>query len=255
MVALLVGLAILGVGIYFYTRTEVTPTIVVVSPSNGATLMAGSPYQIVWQTESIPDDYLVSVVLRRISPPPSEEGQDFDPVLFTNLANTGVVEWIPPSSLIDGTYVIEVNGYESLPMTNPVLGTSEPFRIEQERLIGGDTDDHGCLIGAGYSWCEARNECIRPWETYCTATPGKTVTFICTDEKTIQATFYIGDDQFVDLVLSDDRAMSIPRAISASGARYAKEDESFVFWNKGDTAFITEDGVETYTTCTLANTE
>jgi hypothetical protein len=23
-------------------------------------------------------------------------------------------------------------------------------------LIGGDTDDYGCLIGAGYSWCEEK---------------------------------------------------------------------------------------------------
>jgi membrane-bound inhibitor of C-type lysozyme len=30
--------------------------------------------------------------------------------------------------------------------------------------------------------------------------------------------------------------------MSGSGARYANADESFVFWNKGDTAFITEGG-------------
>ena len=28
--------------------------------------------------------------------------------------------------------------------------------------------------------------------------------------------------------------------MSGSGARYANKDESFVFWNKGNTAFITE---------------
>jgi putative hemolysin len=38
------------------------------------------------------------------------------------------------------------------------------------RLIGGDKDEHGCLIGAGYSWCEAKQKCIRPWEENCTAT-------------------------------------------------------------------------------------
>jgi membrane-bound inhibitor of C-type lysozyme len=26
----------------------------------------------------------------------------------------------------------------------------------------------------------------------------------------------------------------------SSGARYANKDETFVFWNKGDTAFVTE---------------
>lgn len=61
--------------------------------------------------------------------------------------------------------------------------------------------------------------------------------FTCADDKTIDATFY---SDKVDLVLSDDRTESLPQVMSGSGARYANADESFVFWNKGDTAFITE---------------
>jgi membrane-bound inhibitor of C-type lysozyme len=64
-----------------------------------------------------------------------------------------------------------------------------------------------------------------------------TVKYACADNKTIDATYYADK---VDLVLSDGRTMSVPQAMSASGARYANADESFVFWNKGDTAFITE---------------
>lgn len=115
--------------------------------------------------------------------------------------------------------------------------------------IGGQTDAHGCLVGAGYSWCEARQECERSWERYCTATPAKTALFTCDDGKSISATFYPGDDKFVDLVLSDGRKMSVPHAISASGARYANADESFVFWNKGNTAFVTENGTTTFSGC------
>jgi membrane-bound inhibitor of C-type lysozyme len=39
--------------------------------------------------------------------------------------------------------------------------------------------------------------------------------------------------------------------ISGSGARYANADESIVFWNKGDTAFITEgaDDAMTFEDC------
>lgn len=33
--------------------------------------------------------------------------------------------------------------------------------------IGGQTDDHGCLVGAGYSWCDTLNECVRLWVTPC----------------------------------------------------------------------------------------
>lgn len=33
--------------------------------------------------------------------------------------------------------------------------------------IGGQEDEHGCLIGAGYSWCEAKQKCLRVWEEEC----------------------------------------------------------------------------------------
>jgi hypothetical protein len=34
-------------------------------------------------------------------------------------------------------------------------------------LIGGQTDEGGCLIGAGYSWCEPKKKCLRIWEEKC----------------------------------------------------------------------------------------
>jgi membrane-bound inhibitor of C-type lysozyme len=125
------------------------------------------------------------------------------------------------------------------------------FRVNTDipRAIGGQKDAHGCLPGAGYSWCEAKHSCIRVWETSCTAAPAKKFLFTCDKGQTIDATFYPTDDKFVDLVLSDSRAMKVPLAISASGARYANADESFVFWNKGNTAFITESGTTTYSGC------
>jgi hypothetical protein len=42
----------------------------------------------------------------------------------------------------------------------------------RQNRIGGDKDPHGCLIGAGYSWCEAKQKCLRVWEEGC----GKTAT-------------------------------------------------------------------------------
>ena len=81
----------------------------------------------------------------------------------------------------------------------------------------------------------------------------KDVTFVCSGRKQVQATFYPGTDRQVDLRLSDGRRLSVPRALSASGARYATADESFVFWNKGKTAFITEGSPdrETYSNCVI----
>jgi len=37
----------------------------------------------------------------------------------------------------------------------------------QQKVIGGDKDAHGCLIAAGYSWCDAKQKCIRVFEEPC----------------------------------------------------------------------------------------
>lgn len=67
--------------------------------------------------------------------------------------------------------------------------------------------------------------------------PIASVTFKCEGDKAIDATFY---PDSVDLTLTDGRSMELPQVISGSGTRYANADESFVFWSKGDTAFVTE---------------
>jgi membrane-bound inhibitor of C-type lysozyme len=63
------------------------------------------------------------------------------------------------------------------------------------------------------------------------------VKFVCADGKTVQAEFY---KNFVHLEFGWQKTLYLPQTISASGARYANTDESVVFWNKGNTAFITE---------------
>jgi len=83
-------------------------------------------------------------------------------------------------------------------------------------------------------------------------TPISSVVFNCEDDKNIQAVFF---KRRVELVLSDQRKISLPQAISASGARYANKNESFVFWNKGDTAFINEGSITTYNNCVIKNND
>ena len=73
--------------------------------------------------------------------------------------------------------------------------------------------------------------------------------FACAAGKSIDAIFVNGASSSVRLTLSDGRTLSLPQAHSGSGARYANADESFVFWNKGDTAFIEESGTTTYVDC------
>ncbi len=38
------------------------------------------------------------------------------------------------------------------------------------KIIGGEKDAHGCLIAAGYSWCEQKQKCLRTWEERCADT-------------------------------------------------------------------------------------
>jgi hypothetical protein len=47
--------------------------------------------------------------------------------------------------------------------------TPQAQTTRQEQMnVGGQKDIHGCLTGAGYSWCTAKNKCIRPWQESCT---------------------------------------------------------------------------------------
>jgi len=43
-------------------------------------------------------------------------------------------------------------------------------------IIGGQKDEHGCLIAAGYSWCDAKQKCIRFFEENCTENASATNT-------------------------------------------------------------------------------
>lgn len=76
--------------------------------------------------------------------------------------------------------------------------------------------------------------------------------FVCDNKKAIGANFH---KKGVILNLSDGRILTLPQTISASGARYANSDESFVFWNKGDTAFIDENGSRTFENCNVQKGE
>ncbi len=70
-----------------------------------------------------------------------------------------------------------------------------------------------------------------------------TAVFMSEDGKTVPAIFYDGVVMFNIEGLGDT---VLAQTISGSGARYANEDESIVFWNKGDSVTITKDGVDIF---------
>ncbi|MGI5841070.1 MAG: hypothetical protein ACOX6N_02575 [Patescibacteria group bacterium] len=47
-----------------------------------------------------------------------------------------------------------------------VAGEITPTVAEDE-LVGADRDEHGCIGSAGYTWCEAKQKCLRIWEEEC----------------------------------------------------------------------------------------
>merc|ERR1711865_1125458 len=58
------------------------------------------------------------------------------------------------------------------PTTSPTVSpTDSPSPTEKpscgEGEVGCDRDEYGCIPSAGYSWCELKKECIKPWETPC----------------------------------------------------------------------------------------
>lgn len=86
--------------------------------------------------------------------------------------------------------------------------------------------------------------------------------FACDMGKAIAASFYQGESKpspgpdqppvpggSAVITLSDGRSMTLPQTISADGARYANADDSFVFWTKGNGAFVTEGDQQTYAGC------
>ena len=50
-------------------------------------------------------------------------------------------------------------------------GSKSPFALAAPKVIpstpGGDLDANGCKASAGYSWCELKRKCLRPWEEKC----------------------------------------------------------------------------------------
>jgi hypothetical protein len=50
-------------------------------------------------------------------------------------------------------------------LQNPVV--DQVKNNESQSLVGNDKDEHGCIGSAGYSWCEAKQKCLRSWEEKC----------------------------------------------------------------------------------------
>ena len=97
--------------------------------------------------------------------------------------------------------------------------------------------------------------------------PANTVRYSCAQGNSLVAEYFDGATRMapngmpipggrVVLTLADGKKLNLPQTMSGSGIRYANTDESFVFWSKGDTAFVEEGPkqTQTYSGCFGKNT-
>ncbi len=101
------------------------------------------------------------------------------------------------------------------------------------------------VLVAGAAWAQA-------------AVPVATVQYGCAQGKSLTAEYFDGPLRTapdgrpipggrVVVTLADGKKLTLPQTMSGSGIRYANEGETFVFWSKGDTAFVEEGPRQTVT--------
>lgn len=120
------------------------------------------------------------------------------------------------SLLIVGVYAWSVNDKQgAVPISQNLTWTQLVARHENELRDPVNETEYSCAEGKTFF---ARVEVNR--------TPGKAEVF-----------------------LKDGTKMLLDQTMSGSGVRYANSGESFIFWTKGDTAFIEEGPVQSYSNC------
>jgi membrane-bound inhibitor of C-type lysozyme len=91
-----------------------------------------------------------------------------------------------------------------------------------------------------------------------TPAPISTVQYSCEQGKSLVAEYFDGVTRtapndmpipggHVVLTLAGGKRLTLPQTLSGSGIRYANADESFIFWSKGNTAFVEEGPKQTQT--------
>lgn len=120
--------------------------------------------------------------------------------------------------------------------------------LVSRQFASAPTSDNSSLSSMATSSSSTDMTAVNP-ALYEGATSSPIYAYSCDAGKSITATFHLPEDQFTNVNLSDGRNLILGHAISADGARYANANESIVFWTKGVTAFMQENGTTTYSNC------
>jgi len=158
ILALVVIIVVIGGVVYWQYKNMVAknaqPSITLLSPNGGEILNGGSTYTIKWETKNIPAANKISIGIRRVPPPPlPSEGQEFDPIVFINLDNTGSKEWTVSDMYPEGNYILGVTSYVSIPITNPISDESNAtFHIVKPTWQSYENKKFGYSINYPSNW-------------------------------------------------------------------------------------------------------
>lgn len=105
------------------------PRITLLSPNMGEGFVEGQTVNISWITTNIPDNYKIAVHIRRHKQI-EIDGQEFDPLIFTDLKNDGNETWVIPTGMYPETsYDLEISTYDISAGKSYSDVTDKPFRI------------------------------------------------------------------------------------------------------------------------------
>ncbi len=97
----------------------------------------------------------------------THDGSSVD--VWYDLMVDGDIKWpsVGMSGIENGDKVIVFGQLRSVNGSMPSATFWAKSVIKADIVIGGEKDEHGCLVAAGYTWCENKGKCLRTWEEPC----------------------------------------------------------------------------------------
>ncbi len=158
-VSLLVILSLAYVVFYQTPRVNNQQSITLLYPNGGEEITVGSTVSIKWETKNISSENKISITIRKNTVDENIEGQEFDPILFINLDNDGNEDWLVSDMFKTGEYILEINSYESLPITNPISDESNnSFNIINQGVGLANPASQNCIQKGGTLSIEERGD-------------------------------------------------------------------------------------------------
>lgn len=87
--------------------------------------------------------------------------------MFTQIGSTSSTSYNDGNVVAGEGYTYTVRGVDSAGNEASDSNAASADIPEDTPVVGGDTDEHGCKASAGYTWCEAKQKCVRSWEEPC----------------------------------------------------------------------------------------